>query len=195
MVILRERHGSRYRPGELARMSKDCFYVGFLPENCPMVVHLKDQPHTIPLDLLRALLEQEENDALTRTQYPPSTSARSTHPPKPAECYHRQPSADKMNDGYTVHPAQLDAAQLRWCPRLTPHCWATQWTPSRHGTMMDSSLVSAKPLRLVNTGVVTASTVRRRATIGANARRSFPQSPRSCLTDRIENGRKERRRL
>ena len=41
-VILREHHGNRYRPGELARMSKDCFYVGFLPENRPMVVHLKD---------------------------------------------------------------------------------------------------------------------------------------------------------
>ena len=66
-VILREHHSNRYRLGELVRMSKDCFYVGLLPENRPMVVHLKDQPHTTPLDLLRALLEQEENDALTRT--------------------------------------------------------------------------------------------------------------------------------
>ena len=67
MVILREHHGNRYRPGELARMSKDCFYAGLLPENHPMVVHLKDQPHTTPLDLLKALLEQEENNALTCT--------------------------------------------------------------------------------------------------------------------------------
>ena len=87
-VILRECHGNRYRPGELARMSKDCFYVGLLPENHPMVVHLKDQPHTTPLDLLKALLEQEENDALTRTQYPPSTSSRMSQPSKPAERYH-----------------------------------------------------------------------------------------------------------
>ena len=84
-VILREHHSNRYRLGELARMSKDCFYAGLLPKNHPMVVHLKDQPHTNPLDLLRVLLEQEENDALTRTWYPPSTSARSTHPLKPAE--------------------------------------------------------------------------------------------------------------
>ena len=56
-VILRERHGNHYRLGELARMSKDCFYAGLLPENRPMVVHLKDQPHTTPLDLLRVLLE------------------------------------------------------------------------------------------------------------------------------------------
>ena len=79
-VILRECYGNRYRPGELARMSKDCFYAGLLPENCPMVVHLKDQPHTTPLDLLKALLEQEENDTLTRTRYPLSTSSRMSQP-------------------------------------------------------------------------------------------------------------------
>ena len=87
-VILRECHGNRYRLGELARMSKDCFYAGLLPENRPMVVHLKDQPHTTPLDLLRALLEQEENDALTCTHYPPSTSSRPSHPQKSMERYH-----------------------------------------------------------------------------------------------------------
>ena len=87
-IILRERHGNHYRPGELARMSKDCFYVGLLPENHPMVVHLKNQPHTTPLDLLKALLEQEENDALTRTRYPPSTSSRTSQPSKSAERYH-----------------------------------------------------------------------------------------------------------
>ena len=66
-------------------MSKDCFYVGLLPKNRPMVVHLKDQSHTTPLDLPRALLEQAENR------------------------YHHQPHADKRNDRYMVHPTQLDA--------------------------------------------------------------------------------------
>ena len=88
MVILRECHGNCYRLGELARMSKDCLYAGLLPENCPMVVHLKDQPHTTPLDLLRALLEQEENDSLTCTRYPPSTLTRLSHPQKSTEHYH-----------------------------------------------------------------------------------------------------------
>ena len=87
-VILREHHGNHYRPGELARMSKDCFYAGLLPENRPMVVHLKDQPHTTPLDLLKALLEQEENDTLTHMRYPPSTSSRTSQLSKPTECYH-----------------------------------------------------------------------------------------------------------
>ena len=117
-VILRECHGNHYRPGKLVRMSKDCFYTGLLPENCPMVVHLKDQPHTTPLDLLRALLEQEENDTLTRTHYPPSTSSRLTHPQKSTEGYHRQPATEKRNDGYTVCPAKLDAAQAEAVPKV-----------------------------------------------------------------------------
>ena len=87
-VILREYHGNHYRPGELTSMSKDCFYAGLLAKNCPMVVHLKDQPHTTPLDLLRVLLEQEENDVLTHTCYPPSTSTRLSHPQKSTERYH-----------------------------------------------------------------------------------------------------------
>ena len=101
-------------------MSKDCFYVGLLPENCPMVVHLKDQPHTTPLDLLKALLEQEANDTLMRTWYPPSTSSRMSQPSKPAERYHRQPQADKRNDGYTVRPAQLDADSTEEAPKVVP---------------------------------------------------------------------------
>ena len=115
-IILRECHGNCYRPGQLARMSKDCFYAGLLPENRPMVVHLKDQPHTTPLDLLKALLEQEENNALMRTWYPPSMSSRTSQPSKPAEHYHRQPPVEKRNDGYTVRPAQLDADQTEMAP-------------------------------------------------------------------------------
>ena len=117
-IILRECHGNRYRPGELARMSKDCFYVGLLPENCPMVVHLKDQPYTTPLDLLKALLEQEENHTLKRTRYPPSTSSRTSQSSKPAEHYHRQLPAKKRNDRYTVRPAQLDADSTEAVPEV-----------------------------------------------------------------------------
>ena len=116
-IILREHHGNRYRPGELARMSKDCFYVGLLPENCPMMVHLKDQPHTTPLDLLKALLEQEENNALMRTQYPLFTTSRASQPSNPVERYHRQPPAEKRNDVYTVRPAQLDADPTEAAPK------------------------------------------------------------------------------
>ena len=87
-----------------------------------MVVHLKDQPHTTPLDLLRALLEQAENDAMTRTCYPQSTSARPNAPPKLAECYHQQPPADKRNDGYTVRPAQLDTKPMEGALAIEAIC-------------------------------------------------------------------------
>ena len=194
-VILREHHGNCYRPGELVRMSKDCFYVGLLPENHPMVVHLKDQPHTTPLDLLRALLEQEENDALTRTQYPPSTSVRSTQPPKPAERYHRQPPADKRNDGYTVCPAQLDTAPAEAVPEIDP-------LPL--GDTLDALKLWYNDGFLI--GLHQAAEIskhwqdrcfscQKEGTVGANAKRPFPQSSRSCPTDRIGNGKKERRRL
>ena len=45
-VLLRERHLNCFRPGELARMSKDCFYAGLRAEHRPMVVHLKDHPNS-----------------------------------------------------------------------------------------------------------------------------------------------------
>ena len=116
VVILWECHGNWYWPGEVARMSKDCFHIGLLPENCPMVVHLKDQPHNTPLDLLRALLEQVENDAMMRTRYPQLMSARLNALPKPVECYHRQPPADKRNNGYMVCPTQLNVELMEGVP-------------------------------------------------------------------------------
>ena len=92
--------------------------MGLLPENRPIVVYLKDQPETNPLDLLKALLEQE--DTLMRMWYPPSTSSRMSQPSKPPERYHRQPPADKRNDGYTVRPAQLDADSTEAAPEVDP---------------------------------------------------------------------------
>ena len=142
-VILRERHGNRYRPGELARMSKDWFCAGLLPENRPMVVHLKDQPHTTPLDLLKALLEQEENDALTRTRYPPSVSARATKLPKPAERNQRHAPADKRNDGYAVCPMQLDATTAEMA--LSPLWWRIRWMTWKRGTTTDFSSACVRP--------------------------------------------------
>ena len=47
-VLLWERHSNHFCPGELARMSKDCFYAGLRAEHRPMVVHLKDRPNSTP---------------------------------------------------------------------------------------------------------------------------------------------------
>ena len=77
-VLLQERHSNHFHPGELARMSKDYFYVGLRAEHRPMVVHLKDRPNSTPLDLLAVLMENEQNDALANARYPPATSAKTT---------------------------------------------------------------------------------------------------------------------
>ena len=77
-VLLWERHSNHFHPGELARMSKDCFYVGLRAEHRPMVVHLKDRPNSTPLDLMAALMENEQNDALANAHYPPATSTKTT---------------------------------------------------------------------------------------------------------------------
>ena len=75
-VLLQERHLNCFRPGELTRMSKDCFYAGLQAKHRPMVVHLKDHPNSTPLDLLAALMENEQNDMLANTRYPPATSSK-----------------------------------------------------------------------------------------------------------------------
>ena len=57
-VLLWERHLNRFRPGELARMFKDCFNAGLRAEHRPMVVHLKDHPNSTPPRLME-LMENE----------------------------------------------------------------------------------------------------------------------------------------
>ena len=108
-VLLRERHSNRFCPGELARMSKDCFYAGLRAEHRHMVVHLKDHPNSTPLDLLAALMENEQNDALANTRYPPATSAKTTigvrhtdHFRAPRHIDKQNRYADRKAGGYTT---------------------------------------------------------------------------------------------
>ena len=80
-VLLRERHSNRFRPGELTRMTKEYFYSGLRPEHRPIVAHLKDRPNASCMSLLIALQENEQNDAQTRTRYPPNTTPRANGQP------------------------------------------------------------------------------------------------------------------
>ena len=72
-----------------------------------MVVHLKDQAHSTPLELLKTLLENAKNDALTHMHYLPSMLTRSYGAHKYLDHYGQQGQADKQTDGYTVSPAQV----------------------------------------------------------------------------------------
>ena len=113
-MLLWERHSNHFHPGELARMSKDCFYVGLKAEHRPMVVHLKDCPNSTPLDLLVALMENEQNDALANAHYPPATSSKMTagarhtdHPRAPHHVDKQDQYADQKTGGYAVCQMQL----------------------------------------------------------------------------------------
>ena len=113
-MLLQERHSNRFRPGELARMSKDCFYTGLRAEHRPMVVQLKDHPNSTPLDLLAALMENEQNDALANARYPPATSLKTTagghhtdHPRAPHHMDKQDQYADWKPGGYAVCQMQL----------------------------------------------------------------------------------------
>ena len=77
-MLLWERHSNCFRPGELAKKSKEYFYAGLRAQHRPMVVYLKDRPNSTPLDLLVALMENEQNNALANARYPPATSAKTT---------------------------------------------------------------------------------------------------------------------
>ena len=75
-----------------------------------MVVHLKDRPNSTPLDLLTALMENEQNDALANARYPPATSAKTTagachtdHSQGPHAIWISQDRyADRKAGGYTT---------------------------------------------------------------------------------------------
>ena len=103
-----------FRPGELARMSKDCFYAGLRAERRPMVVHLMDRPNSTPLDLLAALMENKQNNALANACYPPATSSKMTagvhhtdHSRAPHHMDKQDRYADRKAGGYMVRQMQL----------------------------------------------------------------------------------------
>ena len=71
-VALKEYHGDRFQPGELARMKKACFFAGLRENYKYLVSHLKDQEDIDPVFMLKEIRECDES------RYPASTS----NPPK-----------------------------------------------------------------------------------------------------------------
>ena len=71
-VALKEYHGDRFQPGELARMKKQCFFAGLQENYKYLVSNLKDQDDVDPVLMLKEIREYDES------RYPANTS----HPPK-----------------------------------------------------------------------------------------------------------------
>ena len=197
VAILWECHGNQYRLGELARMSKDCFYVGLLPENCPMVVHLKDQPIP-PLWTYSRHCWSSPKMMPWHILIIPSQHLQNRKPHQSTvEHYHWQPQADKRNDGHMVHPTQLNTELVEEVPEATAifplsSMMGTSWRP---GTMTGSDWPQNRPLRSVNTTMASVSIARRKVTVGINARSPSPESFRSWRTSRTKNARSDREGL
>ena len=71
-VALKEYHGDRFQPGELAQMKKQCFFAGLRENYKYLVSHLKDQDDVDLVLMLKEIWECDES------RYPASTS----NPPK-----------------------------------------------------------------------------------------------------------------
>ena len=113
-VLLQERHSNHFHPGELARMSKDCFYAGLQAKHRPMVVHLKDCHNSTPLDLLAALMENEQNDILANAHYPLATSSKTAmgvrhtdHSRPPRHMDKQDRYVDQKSGGFAARQVQL----------------------------------------------------------------------------------------
>ena len=88
--------------------------MGLRAKHSPMVIHLKDHPNSTPLDLLAALMENEQNDALASAHYPPATSSKTTagghhtdHSRIPRHMDKQDWYADQNAGGYAIRQMQL----------------------------------------------------------------------------------------
>ena len=73
-VALKEYHGDRFQPGELARMKKQCFFVGLQENYKYLVSHLKDQDDVDPVLMLKEIRECDESRYLANTSHPPKST-------------------------------------------------------------------------------------------------------------------------
>ena len=73
-VALKEYHGDRFQPAELARMKKQCFFMGLWENYKYLVSHLKDQDDMDPVLMLKEIQECDESWYLANTSHPPKST-------------------------------------------------------------------------------------------------------------------------
>ena len=69
-VALKEYHGDRFQPGELARIKKQCFFMGLWENYKYLVSHLKDQDDVDPVLMLKEIRECDESRYPANTSHP-----------------------------------------------------------------------------------------------------------------------------
>ena len=70
-VALKEYHGDRFQPRELARMKKQCFFAGLRENYKYLVSHLKDRDDVDPVLMLKEIRDCDESWYLANTSHPP----------------------------------------------------------------------------------------------------------------------------
>ena len=101
-IALKEYHGDRFQPGELAWMKKACFFASLWENYKYLVSHLKDQEDIDPVFMLKEIRECDESRYPASTSNPPKGSGDGT--PKSAGYY------DKKNydrHGYGSYQARV----------------------------------------------------------------------------------------
>ena len=68
-VALREYHQDRFKPGELSRIKKECFFAGLHDQSKYLVSHMKDLKEYGPMDMLKELRENDEAQYLVNTAH------------------------------------------------------------------------------------------------------------------------------
>ena len=77
-VALKEYHGDRFQPRELARMKKQCFFTGLRENYKYLVSHLKDQDDIDPVLMLKEIWECDESRYLVSISHPPKGTYNSS---------------------------------------------------------------------------------------------------------------------
>ena len=121
-VILRERHGNRYRPGELARMSKDCFYAGLFPKNQPYGGSLEGPAPHHPFGPIEGAVGAGGEWCLDMYMVPTVHLCQIDTPHRSwrSVITDSRPLTKGTMGTRSALPNWMPP-QLRWCPRSTPH--------------------------------------------------------------------------
>ena len=104
-VALKEYHGDRFQPGELAWMKKQCFFSGLWENYKYLVSHLKDQDDLDLVLMLKEIWECDESQYLASTSNPPKGTSDCLA--KNTNYYDKKNYDRRGNSNYTVHAANI----------------------------------------------------------------------------------------
>ena len=101
-MALQEYHQDQFQPGELSRIEKECFFAGLRDQSKYLVSHIKNKKEYGPVDMLKELRENDEND---EARYPVNTM----HRPRKMDGDDRNAGhPDRRKRGYIAHVANVE---------------------------------------------------------------------------------------